>query len=89
MPLDGGCARTDWGDANLYYEKFVASGIRAEQRSTQRAAEPLDVSRLKREGSGTAVVIGGSIAGMATARVLANTFSRVLVLEKDRGPPAQ
>lgn len=71
------------GDANLYYEKFVASGARAEQRSTQPAAEPLDVSRLKREGSGTAVVIGGSIAGMATARVLANTFSRVLVLEKD------
>jgi NAD(P)H-flavin reductase/ferredoxin/2-polyprenyl-6-methoxyphenol hydroxylase-like FAD-dependent oxidoreductase len=71
------------GEANLYYEKFVASGIRAEQRNTRRAAEPLDVSRLKREGSGTAVVIGGSIAGMATARVLANTFARVLVLEKD------
>lgn len=72
------------GNANLYYEKFVASGIRAGQRSTQRAAEPLDVSSLKREGSGTAVVIGGSIAGMATAQVLANTFSRVLVLEKDQ-----
>ena len=56
------------GNANLYYEKFVASGLRAGQRSAQRVAEPLDLSRLRREGRGTAVVIGGSIAGMATAK---------------------
>ena len=72
------------GNANLYYEKFVASGVRAGQRSTQRVAEPLDLARLRREGRGTAVVIGGSIAGMATAQVLSNTFARVLVLEKDQ-----
>jgi NAD(P)H-flavin reductase/ferredoxin/2-polyprenyl-6-methoxyphenol hydroxylase-like FAD-dependent oxidoreductase len=72
------------GNANLYYEKFVASGASASQRSTRRVAEPLDVSGLRRDGRGTAVVIGGSIAGMATAQVLTNTFTRVLVLEKDQ-----
>jgi NAD(P)H-flavin reductase/ferredoxin/2-polyprenyl-6-methoxyphenol hydroxylase-like FAD-dependent oxidoreductase len=72
------------GGANLYYEKFVASGVGTAQRSAPRAAEPVEVGTLRREGRGTAVVIGGSIAGMATAKVLASTFSRVLVLEKDQ-----
>jgi 2-polyprenyl-6-methoxyphenol hydroxylase-like FAD-dependent oxidoreductase len=35
-------------------------------------------------GRGVAVVIGGSIAGMAAARVLADHYERVIVLEKDQ-----
>src|SRR5262245_37027289 len=33
-----------------------------------------------------AIVIGGSIAGMLTARVLADHFDRVIVIERDRLP---
>ena len=33
-----------------------------------------------------AVVIGGSIAGMTTARVLADHFARVTIIERDRLP---
>lgn len=36
--------------------------------------------------SGHAVVIGGSIAGLLTARVLADFFERVTILERDRFP---
>ena len=33
-----------------------------------------------------AVVIGGSIAGLLAARVLADTFERVTIIERDRFP---
>jgi len=37
-------------------------------------------------GSGAAVVLGGSIAGLAAARLLARHFERVVVLERDTRP---
>jgi len=37
---------------------------------------------------GHAIVIGGSIAGMLTARVLTNHFARVTVIERDELPDA-
>src|SRR5215813_3287348 len=35
----------------------------------------------------TAVVLGGSVAGLATARLLARHFARVIVLERDHRRP--
>ncbi len=69
----------------LYYEKFVPSGaVRRNTRERVDYAE-LDLADIRRQGRGTAVVIGGSIAGIAAAKVLTETFDRVVVLEKD-GP---
>jgi NAD(P)H-flavin reductase/2-polyprenyl-6-methoxyphenol hydroxylase-like FAD-dependent oxidoreductase/ferredoxin len=72
------------GGINLYYEKFLPSGTRASDASSHRAAEPIDLRAVREQGRGTAVVIGGSIAGMATAKVLTGSFARVIVLEKDQ-----
>ncbi len=69
----------------LYYEKFVASGG-ARRRTPQRVDyTDLDMADVRERGRGTAVVIGGSIAGIAAAKVLLESFERVIVLEKD-GP---
>jgi len=69
----------------LYYEKFVPSGA-ARRRTPVRLEEAdLDVVDVRRRGRGTAVVIGGSMAGIAAAKVLSESFERVIVLEKD-GP---
>jgi glycine/D-amino acid oxidase-like deaminating enzyme len=38
------------------------------------------------DGSGHALVIGGSIAGLLTARVLYEHFGRVTVVERDHFP---
>lgn len=38
--------------------------------------------------SKTAVIIGGSIAGLLTARVLADRFDEVIIIERDRFPEA-
>ena len=71
--------------AGLYYEKFVASGA-ARRRSTPRLDyATVDLADVRRRGRGTAVVVGGSIAGIAAAKVLSETFDKVIVLEKD--PP--
>ena len=67
----------------LYYEKFVPSGTarrRTPPRLDYAAVDPADV---RRRGRGTAVVIGGSIAGIAAAKVLSERFEKVVVLEKD------
>ena len=40
------------------------------------------------QGSGRAVVVGGSVAGMLAARVLADRYATVVVLERDRLPDA-
>ncbi|EKF24948.1 2Fe-2S iron-sulfur cluster binding domain protein [Mycolicibacterium hassiacum DSM 44199] len=67
----------------LYYEKFVSSGA-ARRRSPARVDPAhIDVDDVRRRGRGTAVVIGGSIAGIATAKMLTEFFDRVIVLEKD------
>ncbi len=71
----------------LYYEKFVASGS-ARRRSPPRVAyADLDLGHVRDRGRGTAVVIGGSIAGIAAAKVLSESFERVVVLEKDGRHP--
>lgn len=81
-----------WFDARgmhnitLYYEKFVATGVSAAAHEPLRLdTKGLDYGELRRRGQGTAVVIGGSIIGMATAKVLLQKFERVIVLEKDSG----
>jgi NAD(P)H-flavin reductase/2-polyprenyl-6-methoxyphenol hydroxylase-like FAD-dependent oxidoreductase/ferredoxin len=71
--------------AGLYYEKFVASGGGTFIPERYLAQEELDFASLARQGRDTAVVIGGSIAGMPAAKVLSQTFARVVVLEQDGG----
>ena len=70
--------------AGLYYEKFVASGGGPRSRAARQVdVESLDLAAIAREGRGTAVVIGGSIAGISVAKVLSERFGKVVVLEKD------
>lgn len=67
----------------LYYEKFVASGTARRRIPPQLDYARIDLADVRRRGRGTAVVIGGSIAGITAAKVLSDTFERVIVLEKD------
>jgi NAD(P)H-flavin reductase/ferredoxin/2-polyprenyl-6-methoxyphenol hydroxylase-like FAD-dependent oxidoreductase len=67
----------------LYYEKFVPSGVARRRNPARVEYADLDIADVRRRGRGTAVVIGGSIAGIAAAKVLSETFDRVIVLEKD------
>ncbi len=69
----------------LYYEKFVASGPARRRSAPYLDYAALNLADVRARGRGTAVVIGGSIAGIAAAKVLTETFERVIVLEKD--PP--
>lgn len=70
--------------AGLFYEKFVPSGVASRRRANQLIDySKLDLAEIGRNGSGTAVVIGGSIAGIAAAKVLSSKFKRVIVLEQD------
>jgi NAD(P)H-flavin reductase/ferredoxin/2-polyprenyl-6-methoxyphenol hydroxylase-like FAD-dependent oxidoreductase len=69
--------------ASVYYEKFVATGS-ATLHTDATAPRPVrDLESLRELGRGTAVVIGGSIAGIAAAKVLTGFFDKVVVLEKD------
>ena len=82
-------ATRNWLDNNgihrigLYYEKFVASGATRRRTPARLDYAELDLADVRRRGRGTAVVIGGSIAGIAAAKVLTESFDRVIVLEKD------
>lgn len=67
----------------LYYEKFVASGSGPRRSRPHLDYATLDLADVRRCGHGTAVVVGGSIAGIAAAKVLSESFERVVVLEKD------
>ncbi|QLL05259.1 FAD-binding oxidoreductase [Mycobacterium vicinigordonae] len=67
----------------LYYEKFVASGAARRRTPIHIDCTQLDLGEIRRCGRGTAVVIGGSIAGIAAAKVCSETFEHVIVLEKD------
>ena len=67
----------------LYYEKFVPSGAALRRNPARFDHAGLDIAEVRRRGRGTAVVIGGSIAGIAAAKVCSETFERVIVLEKD------
>lgn len=84
-------ATRNWLDDNgihgvgLYYEKFVASGVARRRTPPRLDYTTVDLDNVRRRGRGTAVVIGGSIAGIAAAKVLSDTFQHVVVLEKD--PP--
>ncbi len=70
-------------NATLYYEKFVPSGARRATSHIENES-PLDTGQLRHDGRGTAVVIGGSIAGICAAKVLSETFRNVIVIEKDQ-----
>ncbi len=82
-------ATRTWLDSNgfhrvgLYYEKFVPSGAARRRSPVHLDHAAIDIADVRRRGRGTAVVIGGSIAGIAAAKVLTETFDRVIVLEKD------
>jgi len=84
-------ATRTWLDNNgfhrvgLYYEKFVPSGAAGRRTPARVDYSGLDLADVRRRGRGTAVVIGGSIAGIAAAKVLSDSFEQVIVLEKD-GP---
>ncbi|BBX10457.1 FAD-binding oxidoreductase [Mycolicibacterium aichiense] len=67
----------------LYYEKFVASGAARRRSAPRLDYATVDLADVRRRGRGTAVVVGGSIAGIAAAKVLSETFDKVIVLEKD------
>ncbi|BBZ39770.1 FAD-binding oxidoreductase [Mycobacterium conspicuum] len=67
----------------LYYEKFVPSGAALRRNPARLDHARLDIAEVRRQGRGTAVVIGGSIAGIAAAKVCTETFEQVIVLEKD------
>ncbi len=69
--------------AGVYYEKFVASGAARRRTSPRLDYTTLDLAEVRRGGRGTAVVVGGSMAGIAAAKVLSETFDKVIVLEKD------
>lgn len=70
--------------ANLYYEKFIATGVRASNPAADARDAQIDLASARQRGRGTAIVIGGSIAGIATAKVLTERFRKVIVLEKDQ-----
>ncbi|AEV74676.1 2-polyprenylphenol hydroxylase-like oxidoreductase [Mycolicibacterium rhodesiae NBB3] len=82
-------ATRNWLDSNgihrigLYYEKFVPSGATRRRTPARLDYSQLDLADVRRRGQRTAVVIGGSIAGIAAAKVLSESFERVIVLEKD------
>jgi NAD(P)H-flavin reductase/2-polyprenyl-6-methoxyphenol hydroxylase-like FAD-dependent oxidoreductase len=82
-------ATRTWLDNNgfhrigLYYEKFVASGATRRRTPARLDYASVDIADVRRRGRGTAVVIGGSIAGIAAAKACSETFERVIVLEKD------
>ncbi|WBX86127.1 FAD-binding oxidoreductase [Sphingosinicella microcystinivorans] len=70
--------------ANLYFEKFLPS---ARRQDAEDAKTPLAIPRpeeLRTAGRGTALVIGGSIAGIVTAKALSEHYEKVIVLEKDQ-----
>jgi NAD(P)H-flavin reductase/2-polyprenyl-6-methoxyphenol hydroxylase-like FAD-dependent oxidoreductase/ferredoxin len=70
--------------ASVYYEKFVPSGMGTRKAPPPRVdVKSMDLAAIRREGRGTAVVVGGSIAGIATAKALTDRFDQVIVLEKD------
>ena len=54
----------------LYYEKFVASGAARRRAPARLDYANVDIADVRRRGRGTAVVIGGSIAGIAAAKVM-------------------
>jgi NAD(P)H-flavin reductase/ferredoxin/2-polyprenyl-6-methoxyphenol hydroxylase-like FAD-dependent oxidoreductase len=69
--------------ASVYFEKFVATGSATLHAAAAVPRPVRDLASIRRRGRGTAVVIGGSIAGIAAAKVLTEFFDKVVVLEKD------
>jgi NAD(P)H-flavin reductase/ferredoxin/2-polyprenyl-6-methoxyphenol hydroxylase-like FAD-dependent oxidoreductase len=76
-------AETGLTNANLYYEKFLPSGASKFNQAQAQRSFTVDVEALQTSGAGVAIVAGGSIAGIAAAKVLAGHFTKVIVLEKD------
>ena len=71
--------------AGIYFEKFVPTGVQRSRVPPQLDTKALDLDAVQRAGRGTAVVIGGSIAGIAAAKILTERFDKIIVLEQD-GP---
>lgn len=79
-------ARNGVHGAGLYFEKFVPSGNARRGRAARRLdPKTVNFDDVRARGKGTAVIIGGSIAGIAAAKALSAQFDNVIVLEKD-GP---
>lgn len=70
--------------ANLYYEKFVATGRQQQTATAKLKPNPAELASIRARGRGTAVVIGGSITGISSAKVLSEQFAKVIVLEQDQ-----
>jgi len=68
---------------NLYAEQFSPSGASSRKRDPGINQKAHNVDELFQNGAGTAIVVGGSIAGISAAKMLTAHFERVIVLEKD------
>lgn len=68
--------------ANVYFEKFLPSAPTVGTKPARAVTIP-HPAELRAAGSGVAIVIGGSIAGMVAAKALTEHYGKVVVLEKD------
>src|SRR5262249_2233859 len=81
------------GPRNLHHSSELQPLIRQARRradtrplSARRRTVNWRMKDVEREKKNRAVVIGGSMAGMMAARVLADSFQQVIVLERDTLP---
>jgi hypothetical protein len=54
-----------------------------------RHMAPYEAAQTSAPGNGRAVVLGGGLAGLLAARVLADTFEEVIIIERHHSPVAQ
>jgi len=69
--------------AQVFHEKFVASGSGAEPAPQPSPQSDPDWRVTRDQGRDVAVVIGGSITGICAAQMLSKYFARVVVVEQD------
>src|SRR6516162_1459312 len=74
------CPAHPWKNAGRRGRPPMASRLQHGRRMTKTSTDPSSF------GGDHALVIGGSMAGLATARVLADHFERVTLVERDELP---